>query len=197
MYPVFLKIDGRRAVVVGAGTVAERKVQTLLDAGAKVTVVAPDATDTIKEQAERGDVEWKQRRFRSRDVRRATLTITATNDRAVNARVFKLASARGRLVNSVDDPDHCNFYVPAIVRRAALIVAVSTSGRSPLFAKHLRRYFERKLYAGISSDVEALGEHRDRILADTADLGQKERARIISAAQETEVKSILDRIERA
>ena len=197
MYPVFLKIDGRRAVVVGAGTVAERKVQTLLDAGAKVTVVAPDATDTIKEQAERGDVEWKQRRFRSRDVRRATLTITATNDRAVNARVFKLASARGRLVNSVDDPDHCNFYVPAIVRRAPLIVAVSTSGRSPLFAKHLRRYFERKLYAGISSDVEALGEHRDRILADTADLGQKERARIISTAQETEVKSILDRIERA
>jgi precorrin-2 dehydrogenase / sirohydrochlorin ferrochelatase len=197
MYPVYLKMDGRSAIVIGAGTVAERKIQTLLDAGAKVTVVAPDATDAIKKQVANGVVKWKQRAFRGRDMRGAMLIITATSDPAVNTRVFKLASRRGQLVNSVDDPNHCSFYVPAIVRRAPLIVAISSSGRSPLFAKQLRRYLDRKLYPDIGSDVEAIGEERDRILAGSLGLSQKERARRISNAQEAGVKSILERIELA
>ncbi len=197
MYPIFLKIKGKNAVVVGAGAVSERKIQSLLDAGANVTVIAPDATDRIIGLSDKGELRWEKRCFRRRDIRGAMLVITATDDPVVNAKVYQLAAKNGQLVNSVDDPEHCSFYVPAIVRRDPLLVAISTSGRTPLLAKHLRRFFDRKLYPGIGTDVEQLGVERDGILSGLSELSQKERARRVGDAQETAVQSIIERIEQA
>ncbi len=197
MYPIYLKLSGSSVAVIGAGAVAERKIQPLLDAGAHVTVVAPDATDGIRQLAEDGAVVWKRRPFRRSDMKHQTLVITATSDVAVNAKVYALASRRRQLVNSVDDPAHCSFYVPAMVRRDPLLVAISTSGRAPLFAKRLQRFLDKKLYPGIGTEVEQLGKIRDAVLAESSGLEQADRSRRVSEAQATAVQSILDTIERA
>jgi uroporphyrin-III C-methyltransferase/precorrin-2 dehydrogenase/sirohydrochlorin ferrochelatase len=138
-YPVSLDLEGRRCVVVGGGTVAEHKVQGLLDAGAAVTVVAAEFTPALRELAARGELELLHRPYARGDLAGAFLTIAATDNGAVNAEVFAEASERKVLCNAVDDVRYCHFAAPSIVRRGDLTISVSTGGKAPALAKRLRQ----------------------------------------------------------
>ncbi len=140
-YPVFLDLRGKKVLVVGAGKVALRKVRGLIEAGARVSVVAPEvqpAFDTLP-------VKIVRRRFRRSDVRGQALVFAATNDRRVNHAVAETAKGAGILANIADAPEECDFIVPARARRGPLQIAVSTGARSPRLAAELRRRIEEIL----------------------------------------------------
>lgn len=137
-YPVVLRIVGRRCVVVGGGDVATRKVGALIRDGAELLVVAPDVSEEIERLAETGGMTVERRPFEPADLDDAFLAFAATDSRAVNQQVANEARARGILVNVADDPEACDFTVPAIVRRKDITLAISTGGRSPAFARYLR-----------------------------------------------------------
>jgi len=141
-YPVNLDLVGRSALVVGAGAVAARKVHGLLAAGARVTVVAPEAVPELAEAADDGRIRWHQRTYRRGEVASYRLAVAATGDVGVNGQVYWDAEAAGVWLNAADDPERCSFTLPAVVRRDDLQVAVSTNGRSPAVAAWLRRNLE-------------------------------------------------------
>lgn len=200
-YPVFLDVRGRRAVVVGGGTVAERKADGLVRAGAQVLVVAPEATTSLEAWAREGRIELERRMFRDDDVAGAFLVYAATDNVAVNHAVYALAEASGVLANVVDDPAHCSFIVPSVVRRGSLQLAVSTGGAAPALAKRLRRELEGHyseewgLYVDVLAEVRALvrsrvaGGEADRapVLEAACDLGLLERIR---AGEELDAEAV-------
>src|SRR5579863_1670236 len=165
MFPMFLKLEGRRCLVVGAGAVAEGKIRGLLDAGASVQVVAPQAALQIQKWAWEGAIRWSQHEFEPRDLDGAFLVITATSSPEINARVFTEARHRKILCNSVDDPEHCDFYYPAVVKRGDLQIAISTNGRSPALAQRLRQELEEQFGPEYEAWVKELGEARDQLTA--------------------------------
>ncbi|HEY4937718.1 MAG TPA: siroheme synthase CysG [Actinomycetota bacterium] len=164
-YPVSLDLEGRRCVVVGGGTVAEHKVQGLLDAGAAVTVVAGSFTSALRELATRGEVELLHRPYARGDLAGAFLTIAATDDGAVNAEVFAEASEGNVLCNAVDDVAHCHFAAPSIVRRGDLTISVSTGGKAPALAKRLRQTLSAQFGDEWGVLVDVLAESRAAALA--------------------------------
>ena len=130
LFPLFLKLEGRRCLVVGASNVAESKIRSLLDSGANVRVIAPQANAAVQEWASAGVVRWEARNFEAADLDGTVLVIAATSSSAVNGTVFREAQQRNVLCNAVDDPEHCDFYYGAVVRRGQLQVAISTEGKS-------------------------------------------------------------------
>ncbi len=167
LFPVFLKLAGRRCLVVGAGQVAQAKIESLLTAEAKIHVVAPRSTQTIQQWVREERISWDARPFEPADLERVSLVITATDSETVNQLVFQEACARGVLCNSVDDPEHCDFYCPAIVRRGPLQIAISTSGNSPALAQRLRRDLEEQFGPEYEHWVRSLGEARASLFART------------------------------
>lgn len=141
-YPITLLLDGRPCLVVGAGRIAERKIASLLHSGASVHVVAREASAAVQEQAARDALRLSRRDYCDTDLDGVFLVVVATNDAALNAQVSTTAQARGLLVNVVDQPPLCNFYVPAVIERGPITLAVSTTGASPALAKHLRVLLE-------------------------------------------------------
>ncbi len=137
-YPLYLDLAGRPCLVVGAGAVAERKVAGLLACGARVTMVAPDATPGLAARAGAGELVWHRRGFEPGDVDGTVLAFAATSDPTVNRRVRDAARTRGVWVNVADDPGGSGFHVPAVVRRGAVSVAVATGGASPALAAWVR-----------------------------------------------------------
>lgn len=138
-YPLFLDLTGQPVVVIGAGRVATRKIRSLLAAGARITVISPQASRLPKA------VRWLRRRYRHGDLAGARLVVAATNDRQVNELVCAEAKRRRQLINCVAPPTAGNFIVPAVARRGSLAIAISTDGLSPSLAKRLRRDLERIL----------------------------------------------------
>jgi precorrin-2 dehydrogenase/sirohydrochlorin ferrochelatase len=138
-YPLFLSLTNQPVVVIGGGTVAKRKIRSLLASRALVTVISPHATRLPK------GVRWLRRRYRHGDLRGACLVVAATDDQSVNERVCGEAKKRKLLVNCVAPPSAGNFIVPAVARRGGLTIAVSTGGVNPALAKRLRRDLERLL----------------------------------------------------
>ncbi len=130
-YPIFLDLADRPCVVVGGGPIAEGKVRGLLAAGARVTVVSPTLTPALAALAAEGRVAHHARPYAAGDLAGATLALAASGDRAVSAAVLAEGRARGVWVNSADDPERCDFFLPAVLRRGALTVAVSTRRRQP------------------------------------------------------------------
>jgi precorrin-2 dehydrogenase/sirohydrochlorin ferrochelatase len=166
-----LDLRGRRCVVVGGGTVARRKVEGLLEAGARVDVVAPEVSEMPS------GVVVIQRSFLPQDLDGALLAIAATDRPEVNAVVAREAEARGVLVNVVDAPEQCTFILPAVVRRGALQIAVSTGGASPTFARQLRQEFEAQFGPEYGELVELLGALRRAWEAPLRDAGLAQHAR--------------------
>lgn len=162
-YPVVLDLRGRRALVVGAGPVAARKVTGLLSAGAVVTVVAPDA---VPEIANDPDVRWHRREYRRGEVASYRVAITATSDPAVNRQVARDGEAANVFVNSADDPANCAFILPAVVTRGDLQIAVSTNGRSPALARWARRRLESVFTDVHARTLDLLSEVRDELRAE-------------------------------
>lgn len=141
-YPVFLSLEGRLTVVVGAGRVATRKVRSLLEAGARVQVIAPAVTEELREMAKQALLTWECREYREGDLEGAFLAVAATDHREVNRRVGEEAHRRGILVNVIDRPQEGNFIVPAVARQGSLVASFSTGGRSPVLSAWLRRRLE-------------------------------------------------------
>lgn len=137
-YPAYLDLTGRRCVVIGAGTIAERKVTQLLASGADVTLVSPEATGDLAKLATEGGLRWIARSYEPGDLAGASLAIAATDDESVNRAVHAEAEREKALLNIVDVPELCGFIAPAIVERGAVSVAISTSGASPALARKLR-----------------------------------------------------------
>ncbi|MGA2851469.1 MAG: siroheme synthase CysG [Terracidiphilus sp.] len=165
MLPIFLKLDGRRCLLVGAGNVALEKVGTLLKIGLQIRVVAPDARPEIVELAREGKLEWIQRAFKPSDLEGNTLVIAATDSAEVNAAVYHAAVERGILANSVDDIPNCDFFFGSIVSRGKLQIAISTAGESPALAQRLRREIDEQLPADLGPWLENLGILRREVLA--------------------------------
>jgi len=163
-YPVNLDLAGRRALVVGGGTVAARKVHGLLAAGADVTVVAPEVVDEI---ADNHRVRWHQRPYRRGEVAFYRLAISATGDPAVEGQVYWDAEAADVWLNSADDPQHCSFTLPAVTSRNDLQVTVSTNGRSPAVAAWLRRTIDAAVGPEHATVVSLAAEVRAELRAAT------------------------------
>lgn len=141
-YPVNLNIHGRKCLVVGGGSVGTRKVATLIQCGAKVTVVSPAISSTLSDLAAEGVIQIQQRGYCSSDLHDVFLVIGATSNEELNRRISEDAEQRNLLCNIADVPKACNFILPAIITRGDLIIAISTSGNSPAFAKKLRKQLE-------------------------------------------------------
>lgn len=169
LFPLFLKLEGRRCLVVGSGSVAQSKILSLLDSGAKVRVVAPQANAAVKEWARAGVIVWETRRFEATDLDGTFLVIAATSSSTVNGTVFREAQQRNILCNAVDDPKHCDFYYGAVVRRGQLQVAISTEGQSPALAQRIRSELEAQFGPEYAGWVEELGLIRERLFASGID----------------------------
>ena len=141
-YPIVLDLTGRCCLVVGGGPVAERKVEALLEAGARVTIVSPRVTARLEMHARARRLCLLTRCYRRRDLAGQALVFLATDDRIVNATVVRHARARGIWVNAADDPTHCDFTLPSVLTRDQLTVAVSTGGASPALARAIREELE-------------------------------------------------------
>jgi len=185
LFPLFLKLDGRRCLVVGAGVVAESKIQSLLDAGANVRVVAPDAVEAVKDWARVGVIAWEQRGFEANDLEGAALVITATSSAEVNEAVFQEARRRGILCNSVDDPARCDFYYGAVVRRGDLQIAISTAGHSPALAQRLRLQLETQFGPEYATWLDQLGNARERLFESSIDPQERKTTLHRLASQES------------
>jgi precorrin-2 dehydrogenase/sirohydrochlorin ferrochelatase len=138
-YPIYLDLNGRNALVVGGGAVAEGKALQLVEAGARVTVVSPELTETLIAAADSGKIIHLSGSFKEGDLSGAFLVISATDDREVNEKVAKAARERGLLCNVVDQPDLCDFITPALVTRGELQISVSTGGGSPTLTQRVKR----------------------------------------------------------
>ena len=169
LFPMFLKLEGRSCLVVGAGSVGEPKIRSLLQSGAKVRVVAPRASAAVAEWAESGAISWQARDFELTDLPDAFLVIAATSSRDLNEIIFREAHRVGILCNSVDDPERCDFFYPAVVRRGDLQIAISTAGHSPALAQRLRRELEAQYGPEYSEWVAGLGAKRQRLFAGEMD----------------------------
>ncbi len=141
-YPIFLELGGRRVVLVGGGVVAVRKAEALLDAGARLVVVAAKPSDTMIELCTRHGAELIRDRYAKPYIAEAVLVIAATDDRKVNEQVYHDCQELEILCNVVDDPPHCDFFVPAVVKRGDLQIAIGTGGYAPAYAGHLRQKLE-------------------------------------------------------
>ena len=165
LFPIFLKLAARPCVVVGAGTIAESKIESLLIAEARVTVIAPEALPRVREWAASGELRWEQREFRAGDTAGAFLVVAATATAAVNRAVYAEASAADILCNAVDDPPFCDFYFPSVVRRGELQIAISTAGESPALAQRLRKEINAQLPLDTGEWLMELGRLRREVTA--------------------------------
>lgn len=173
LFPMFLKLEGRQCLVVGAGKIGEPKIGGLLDTGARIRVVSRDASPTVREWARAGKIELELRAFSAEDLDGAFLAVVATNSRSLNERVYHEAQRRGVLCNVVDVPDLCDFFYPAVVRRGDLQIAISTAGQSPSLAQKIRQQLEKQFGPGYAAWVAELGETRRLILASDLDEERK------------------------
>ena len=185
MFPIFLKLEGRRYLVVGAGTIATPKIASLLRAGAEVTVVAPEAGDEARRMAGEGAIAWRGREFTESDLDGVFLVVTGTDQQEVNHRVARAARERNILVNSVDDPPDCDFYYPSLVRRGDLQIAISTAGKSPALAQRLREEIDALLEPELGDWLDELGATRLRMLEVYELSDERKRALHLLARRET------------
>ena len=173
LFPMFLKLKGKRCLVVGAGNVGEPKIEGLLETGALVRVVALQASPVVREWARGGKIELELRAFTADDLRDVFLAVVATSSRSLNERIYHDAQVRGVLCNVVDVPDLCDFFYPSIVRRGDLQIAVSTAGQSPSLAQKIRQQLEKQFGPGYAAWVAELGATRKLILASPLEKQQK------------------------
>ena len=173
-YPITLVgLEKARCVVIGGGQVAARKVAALQEAGACPVVISPALCEPLQRQAEAGEICAIWRAYHSGDLAGARLVIAATDDPETNEAVWREAESLGCLVNVVDDPAHCNFYVPATVRRGALTISITTGGSSPALARRLREALELQFDANYGPYLVLLGELRPLVRERIADPAQR------------------------
>jgi siroheme synthase-like protein len=162
-YPIFLEMKDRRCVVIGGGAVAERKVEGLVAVGANVTVISPAITDGLRDLLAQGAIRHVAREYRGGDRAGYDLLFVATDNSEINAAVSSEARSLRIWVNSADDPDHCDFILPAVIRRGDLAVAVSTGGVSPAVTRAIREELDEYFHADYARFVQIAGEVRKEL----------------------------------
>lgn len=190
LFPMFMKLEGRRCLVVGAGKVGEPKIGGLIDTGARVHVIALKVSQAVHAWAAAGKITLELRAFVAGDLERTFLAVVATASRELNESIYRQAQRRGVLCNVVDDPEFCDFYYPAVVRRGDLQIAISTSGQSPSLSQKLRQQLELQFGPGYAEWVAELGETRRLVLA--SDLAPERKSELLhSLASREAVKAAL------
>jgi precorrin-2 dehydrogenase len=164
-YPILVDLHGKKALVVGGGKVAQRKIETLLEHGASVLVVARELTAKLEELRSAKRIGFLGAEFSEAFADGAFLVFAATDDASLNRRVSQAAQQRGLLVNAVDQPADCNFIVPSVLSRGDLLIAVSTSGKSPAFARKVRVELERHFGEEYGFFLNLMGNLRKEILS--------------------------------
>ena len=197
LFPMFMKLNDRSCLVVGAGNIGEQKIAGLLETGARIRVIAIEATATVREWAREGKIELELRPYRSSDLEDVFLTVVATSSRTLNERIYGEAQARRVLCNVVDVPDLCDFFYPSIVRRGDLQIAVSTAGQSPSLAQKIRQQLEKQFGPAYAAWVAQLGETRKLILASDLDREQKLELLHSLASREAAEAAIAEHRDRA
>ncbi|MCF8142470.1 MAG: bifunctional precorrin-2 dehydrogenase/sirohydrochlorin ferrochelatase [Deltaproteobacteria bacterium] len=175
-YPIFLQLEGMAGLVVGGGGVARRKVETLLAFGAKVSIVSRELAPELNRLIENGKIQFLGEEMEDRFFDDVSLVIAATDDMEFNHRVSEGARRRGLLINAVDQPADCTFIVPSIVRKGDLMIAISTSGKSPALSKKIRKRLETQFGDEYADFLNLMGDLRKRLLA--KGLPQEENSRI-------------------
>jgi precorrin-2 dehydrogenase/sirohydrochlorin ferrochelatase len=175
-YPVLLDLTGKKVVVLGGGVVAQRKVESLIGCGADVHIISRELTSLLKGYVEEGKARHTGEEFTGEELNGAILVIAATDDASLNREVSRMAQRRGIFVNAVDQPSDCTFIVPSVVRRGDLIIAISTSGKSPALAKRIRERLSRQFGREYESFLLMMGRIREEIRS--RGLPQKENSRI-------------------
>ena len=165
LFPIFVKLEGRLVVVVGGGKIAEGKLAALLNAGARIRLIAPSITSQIAEWVRFGKIDWLPKEFSRGDLRDGFLVIAATSAPGVNESVFREAESARVLCNAVDDIEHCHFYYGAVVQRGDLQIAISTNGKSPALAQRLRQELETQFGAEYETWLQWLGAAREALRA--------------------------------
>ncbi len=168
-YPIFLELSGRRVVVIGAGAVAARKAQSLLDAGARLVIVADKIDDVLTSLCQGTNAELIKSKYSKDYLTGAVLAIAATGDRQLNRRIYKDCQELEILCNVVDEPQLCDFFVPAVVKRGDLQIAVCTEGHSPAYAGHIRKKLEQTFTDKHGEFLAELKTLRKRIIKDVSD----------------------------
>jgi precorrin-2 dehydrogenase/sirohydrochlorin ferrochelatase len=168
-YPVNLDIRHQPCLVVGGGAVGTRKVKTLLDCGAAVTVVSPEVTDPLSVLASENHISLKQRPYQASDLDGVFLVIGATDNKDLNRAIYDDAKKQGKLCNIADQPDLCNFILPSIIERGDLIIAISTSGKSPAVASRLRKQIEAQFGPEYAGFLKLMGAVRKILLEQAHD----------------------------
>jgi siroheme synthase-like protein len=191
LFPMFVKLQGRTVVIVGAGPIAEGKIPGLFAAEATVRVIAPEATPQIMEWAIEGRLIWLARKFLRSDLDNASLAIAATSAPGVNHSVFQESEARGILCNAVDDIENCHFYYGAVVQRGDLQLAISTNGKSPALAQRIRKELEEIYGEDYAVWLEKLGATRDALRAKATGF-----ARIKAILHRLATREMFDRFRR-
>lgn len=163
-YPVHLDINNRKVLVVGGGSVGTRKVKTLLDCGARVTVVSPEVSRQLRELAASGDIKLAERSYQSEDLNGVFVVIGATDDETLNQQISSDADRLNTLCNIADRPEVCNFILPSIVQRDDLVITISTSGQSPALAKKLRKALENQFGEEYGTLLQLMGAIRKKLL---------------------------------
>jgi precorrin-2 dehydrogenase len=192
LFPLFLKLEGRRCLVVGAAEIGEPKIAGLLGTAGIVDVVAPHATEKVEGWAQQRKIHWFKRKFHDSDLDGCLLVIVATSSRELQERIHRLARRRGVLCNVVDVPELCDFYHPAVVKRGALQIAISTGGESPALAHRLRKELEAQFGPEYEDWLAELGEARKRIREEVVEAADQ-KAKLHESASEASFQQFLKR----
>lgn len=188
-YPIAIDLTDKRALVVGGGTVALRKIETLIEFGARVTVVSPCINQDIFELGDSGSISVIMRCYESSDIKNCALVIAATDDREINSRVSSDAQAAGVPVNVVDDPELCSFIVQSVVKRGELIISIGTGGNSPALSKRVRKKIEEVIGPEYEELAELMGELREAAKSQIS--SQTEREKLFNRVLDSNVPELL------
>lgn len=188
-YPISVRLSGKKCLVVGGGRVAQRKVMSLLECGAFVTVVSLTLTDGLKELVAAGGLIYRQGSYETSDLQGVFLVIGATDNDNVNRKVAQDCFDRNILVNVVDDPPNGNFFVPAQVRRGSFSIAVSTDGKSPMFARRIREELENIYPIEYGEIVNLIGELRSKVISEVTD--EQEKAQVLKQMVDQNLMQLL------
>ncbi len=168
-YPIFLNLKSKRAVVIGGGPVAARKILSLLDTGARVVVVAEHIDDVLRAKCQNSNIEFVEAKYSKDYLVGATLAFAATNDAKTNAQIYKDCQQLEVLCNVADNPALCDFFTPAVVKRDDLQIAISTDGNFPAYAGHLRQKLEEIITSEHGRFATELEKIREKVLTDISD----------------------------
>lgn len=203
-YPIHLDIKNRNCLVVGGGAVGTRKVNTLLECGARVTVVSPDPAQQLTKLASEGAITLARRAYRSADLDGAFLVIGATDDESLNQQISNDAALTHTLCNIADRPEVCNFILPSIIQRGDLVITISTSGKSPALAKQLRQKLEIQFGKEYAEFLLLMGAIRKKLLSQAHEpeahktlfnqLIDSDLIQLIQAGKTEEINSLLYKI---